>query len=414
MRLTLLVFLCTVTVVAYVQRTALSAPTRIIEAELRITPEGMGVVMGVWYWGYALAQLPAGWLADRLGSKPTLVLFSVAWSLLTALAGLAGDFPGLVTLWGVMGCAQAGIFPCCARAIGVTLPRTRQALASGALGASMSVGAAAGQWLTARLLGPLGWRQVLGWYAVPGLAWAAAFALAVPRYEPAASARRAAGLLDDPGPVRWWRLATDWQMQLLNVQQFLRAAAVAFFYTWFPRFLKETQGLTEPQAGAIASWPLLAAALGAVAGGALSDWILRRTGSVRVARQGLACVTMALCAALALGAYAVTDPTLAVALLCVGTFCGTIGGVSGYAVAIAYGGRHVAVVFATMNMSGNVGAGLFPPAAGRLVAVTGSWNVMVLLFAGLFAADAVCWALLNPKGTLFGDVERSRKPEATA
>jgi hypothetical protein len=79
------------------------------------------------------------------------------------------------------------------------------------------------------------------------------------------------------------------------------------------------------------------------------------------------------------------------------------GGVSAYAVAIAYGGRQVAVVFATMNMSGNVGAGLFPFVVGWLVAITGNWDLALFVFAGLFAADAVCWVLLNPKGTLFGD-----------
>src|SRR5262249_43065933 len=156
-------------------------------------------------------------------------------------------------------------------------------------GASMSLGAAAGQWLTALLLVPLGWRAALGWYAVPGLAWALAFALAMPRYESTAPERSAKEPPDDPGPVPWSKLATDRQMQLLNGQQFLRAAAVAFFYTWFPRFLKETRGLTEQEAGAVAFWPLLAAAFGGLAGGALSDWVLRQTGSVRVARSGMAC-----------------------------------------------------------------------------------------------------------------------------
>src|SRR5262245_47586902 len=215
MRRTLLAFLCTVAVIAYVQRMALTAPTKIIEEELGLGPERMGVVMAVWYWGYALAQLPAGWLADRLGSKPALVLFTVAWSALTALTGLATDFASLVALWGLMGCAQAGVFPCCTKAIGATFPPTRQAFASGALAANMSLGAAVAPWLTARLLVPLDWRQVLAVYAVPGLVWALAFALAVPRPEAPAPLRFTdeRATVDPPGPVRWSRLVTDWQMQ---------------------------------------------------------------------------------------------------------------------------------------------------------------------------------------------------------
>src|SRR5207253_10236758 len=115
------------------------------------------------------------------------------------------------------------------------------------------------------------------------------------------------------------------------------------------------------------------------------------------------------CAVVALGAYAVTNTAVAVLLLCVGAFCGMAGGVSAYAVAIAYGGKRVAIVFSMMNMSGNVGAGLFPSVVGWLVALTGNWNLALLVFAGLFAADAVCWVLLNPKGTLFGDSETAEK-----
>ena len=74
-------------------------------------------------------------------------------------------------------------------------------------------------------------------------------------------------------------------------------------------------------------------------------------------------------------------------------------------VAISFGGRNVATVFSTMNMFGNLGAALFPVTAGWLVAETGDWNMVLFLFAGIMVIDAVCWAILNPKGTLFGDEE---------
>ncbi len=30
---------------------------------------------------------------------------------------------------------------------------------------------------------------------------------------------------------------------------------------------------------------------------------------------------------------------------------------------------------------------------------------MLFLFAGIMAVDAVCWAILNPRGTLFGETD---------
>ena len=51
----------------------------------------------------------------------------------------------------------------------------------GALACCMAGGAALSQYVTGQLLGPLTWQQILVVYAMPGLVWAVAFALVVPR-----------------------------------------------------------------------------------------------------------------------------------------------------------------------------------------------------------------------------------------
>ena len=58
--------------------------------------------------------------------------------------------------------------------------------------------------------------------------------------------------------------------------------AIAFFATWFPRFLMETRGVPREAAGDLAAWPPLAGMFGGLAGGVFSDWVLRRTGSARL------------------------------------------------------------------------------------------------------------------------------------
>jgi MFS family permease len=412
MRYRLLALLCLITLVAYVQRSAMNGATKQIEDDLGITPAQLGMVMSGWYLVYSLLQLPGGWLADRLGSKPALILFAVTWSVLTGLAGLAGSFGGLLLVWGLMGGAQAGIFPCCTKAVGATFPKTEQAFASGALACCMSLGAALAPAVTGRLLGPLCWQQIFALYAVPGLVWALGFALVVP---PADAARPvasgAAGLSTDPArppegppkPVRWSRLVTDPQMLLLCLQQFLRAGAMVFFYTWFARYLQETKGLSVAEAGGLAFWPPFVGAFGGLCGGLVSDWLYRRTGRARLARQGLTFVALVACTVVAAAAYFVADPHLAVLLISVGAFCGMASGVSAYALAMSYGGSRVATVFATMNMSGNLGATVFPVAVTGLVAGTGSWDAALLLFVVLFGLTALCWAVLNPRGTLFDE-----------
>jgi MFS family permease len=420
MRYRVLSFLCFVTVIAYIQRSAFNGATKTIEADLALGPSDMGFVMGGWYLAYAVFQLPSGWVADRYGSNRALLLFATSWSVLTGLVGLALGLPGLLLIWGLMGAAQAGIFPCCTKAIGATFPRTEQAFASGMLACCMSLGAALAPAITAQMLGPLTWQQLFALYAIPGVVWAVAFALFIPRIEapavilqtkrpdddadwhamPPSSARE----LEESAPTPpWTNLFTDPQMLILCLQQFLRAGPMVLFFTWFARVLAETRNLSESTAGGLASWPPFVGAFGGVLGGLISDGILRRTNNARLARQGMTFSALVVGTTVSLIAFFVPDPYIAVFLMSIAAFCGMAGGVSGYSLAISYGGKRVATVFATMNMSGNLGASMFPIAVGWIVKETGNWNYVLLLFSGMFAAGAVCWAILNPKGTLFDE-----------
>jgi len=407
MQYILLTFLCAITLIAYVQRSAMNGATKAIENDLQLSSQDLGWVMSGWYLLYSLVQLPGGWVADRLGSKPALILFAVSWSVLTGLAGLASGFPSLVLLWALMGAAQAGIFPCCTKAIGAAFPPAQQAFASGALACSMALGGALAPAMTGQLLRTLSWQAIFALYAAPGLIWAILFARTF--QNPDTIPAQSSGAKGDPPrvasdlhePIRWTKLVTDPQMLLLCFQQFLRAGAMVFFYTWFARFLQETRGLSEQQAGSLAFWPPFAGALGGLSGGLLSDWLLRRTGHPRLARQGMTFVALCSCTGLAAATYFVADPYLAVLLISLGAFCGMASGVSAYALAIAYGGKQVATVFATMNMSGNFGATLFPSLVAVLVIHTGNWNSALMVFVGLFAAAALCWLFLNPQDTLF-------------
>jgi ACS family glucarate transporter-like MFS transporter/ACS family D-galactonate transporter-like MFS transporter len=65
------------------------------------------------------------------------------------------------------------------------------------------------------------------------------------------------------------------------------------------------------------------------------------------------------------------------------------------------GGKHVAPVFSTMNMSGNLGAMVFPVVVPWLVGPGRDWDLVLVVFAGIHLAAAACWALLNPNGTVF-------------
>ena len=394
MRYVVLGFLCLIAMVAYVQRGAISVPAQTIAADLALGEGDMGWVMFAWAIGYSALQLPGGWLADRWGSRRALLLYAMLWSALTAAAGLAYDFASLLAVWGLMGAAQAGVFPCAAKAIGAWFPDTQRAVAAGLLGSSMALGIALAPLLAAKLLPHVSWQLLFGIVAVPGFLWVVAFAACTQDAAPQPTIAKHS--------VDWRKLLADPSMQLLAGQQFLRAAAMSFFLTWFPTYLRETRGVSQEESGMLTSWAGVGALFGGLLGGASSDWLLRATGSRRLSRQGIAVVGMAACATLTFSAYFIADLTTAMLLISLGAFAGAFGGVSGYTVAIEFGGRHVATVFSLMNMAGNIGAALFPLGVGMLVARFGRWDLVLFLFAGIFAADAILWGLLNPRGP-FGE-----------
>jgi MFS family permease len=410
MRYAILTVLWAVALVAYVQRSAISVPLQEIGRDLAVqeswfgdATRALGFLQSAWHFGYALLQIPAGRLADRIGGRRAIVLLAVLWSLATAVTGFARSYWEIVAAWTLMGALQAGVFPCAVRSLGQVFGEKERARASGWLGAGMLAGGAIAPVLTAWLLGWFApwsqstgiasWRICLVLYCLPGLAWAAAYWLGT-RSAGLDTPQLAPGARRGSAPVPW----ADPSLLLLCGQQFLRAAAMIFFVTWFPTFLRETRGVSLLQSGLLTSYAGVAAMLGVICGGYASDWLLARTGSKRIARQFLAAVAMATCAVLIVLSYFVADVNAAIALISAGAFIACFGGVAGYTVAIDYGGDRVGTVFGAMNMAGSFGAMLFPVTVGWLVSATGTWNAALFTFAGLMAIDAVLWALLNPQG----------------
>ena len=130
---------------------------------------------------------------------------------------------------------------------------------------------------------------------------------------------------------------------------------------------------------------------------------MRRTGNRRLSRQGLAVAGLSLCSVLVLISAGITSREVATGILTLDAFAAAFSGVSGYTVAIEFGGKRVATIFSVMNMCGNIGAALFPFVVGMLVKTTGNWTQVLQLFVCILALDAVIWALLNPRRPLFQD-----------
>ncbi|VTN11310.1 D-glucarate permease [Raoultella terrigena] len=71
----------------------------------------------------------------------------------------------------------------------------------------------------------------------------------------------------------------------IYIGQYCINALTYFFITWFPVYLVQARGMSILKAGFVASVPAICGFVGGVLGGIISDWLMRRTGSLNIARK---------------------------------------------------------------------------------------------------------------------------------
>lgn len=415
-------------VLAYLCRNSLVVADRQLRAELGITEEQMGIILGpAFFWTYALAQIPTAWLGERFGSRKCLPIFATAWSVATALIALASGFGLVMASRMGNGIAQGGIFPCSTRTIALWNPQTGRALASGVVAAAMSVGGAIAAAITGWMLGYMPAKYVFAIFAVPGLLWSVGFWFwfrELPEEHPSVNGAECELIAEGRATKQssgeskfdfrmWLQLVTSPAAWFICGQQFFRAGGYVFFASWFATYLVETRGVSTAQSGLLTAMPLFATVVGSTMGGIVSDAVFRATRSLALARKGLASGCLTLCAGLVFSAFFVADPTAAVLVISCGAFLAAFAGPCGYTITMDMGGNNVASLFSTMNMIGNFGAGFLPWVVPRfktwieetpslLAQCDGnSWNAVLVLFAATYLGSAICWLLLSTNGTVF-------------
>ena len=380
--------------------------------ELTLTLEQSGWFMGAFFWSYAIFQVPGGWLSERLGTRVALSLFAVIWSVAMLGAGLASGFWLLIVAQLTMGVAQAGVLPASCNSIGYWMPLSQRSFACGILGAGMQVGAVVASGLAGMMMNSIGWRLVFVTFAIPGVAWTIGF-LARFRDEPAEvlpcdsselALIRSGRPVDVLGAARntseleeLLALARSPDIWWLCGQQICRSAGYMFFASWFPTFLQVTRGVSVEQSGYLQSCILTGTLTGVICGGMLTDWVWRSTGNLRLSRSGVGAASLGACSVVILAAWFARSLELAVALMALGAFLAAFAGPCAFAATIDIGGSRVPQVFGVVNMSGNFAAAICPVLIGVMFQWTSNWNIILLMFAGVFLVGAASWMFVNPQ-----------------
>ncbi|CAM6050041.1 unnamed protein product [Sphagnum compactum] len=120
-----------------------------------------GLVQSSFFWGYAVSQLPGGWLAARFSGQTVLRAGVFIWSLATAAVPCVASFiPGLLFCRLLVGLGE-GVSPAAATdLIARVMPVTERSRAVGTVFGGLYVGSVVGLLLAPVIIKHIGWEAV--------------------------------------------------------------------------------------------------------------------------------------------------------------------------------------------------------------------------------------------------------------
>lgn len=297
-RLGILVLITLATMLNYLDRSVMGVAKPDLVAELHISPEVMGLIFSAFSWTYALAQIPGGLVLDKLGSRLTYALSLGLWSLATLLHGMMSSVAGLLGARLALGLAEAPCFPANSRILSTWFPQAERARANSVYSVGQYVGLGLMIPVLTWISATYGWRSLFYIFGGIGIIFAFIWHAAYREPHESKSVNQAeldyieagGGLASKSANIAFsWsnvgKLIRKRQIAGASIGQFCGNSTLVFFLTWFPSYLADERGMDWIKSGFAASLPYIAASVGVLFGGYVSDRIIRQTGSATIGRK---------------------------------------------------------------------------------------------------------------------------------
>jgi len=412
-------------------RATLSVAAPGLAKDLAIDPLSMGWLFSAFSWSYFLAQIPAGYLVDRIGSRIAILVALVGWSTATVLTSgvgyVAAPIVVLYALRLLLGVLEAPVTPACSRIIAAWFPSDERGVAGAIFNSAQYLSLAVFTPLMGFLFHFAGWQHIFT--VMGGLGLVLALFWWWQYHAPDSDVRLSRAEYDDitargaltqlgsatakvdpaeavPAGAIIRRLLSNRMLLGIFFAQYCVASLSTFFISWFPSYLVEARHFSMLQAGFVAALPAICGCLGGVSAGFFSDWLLRRTGSLTVARKLPITLGLGLSATIILCNYTAANAVV-VGIMCAAFFGKGFGALGWTVIADTAPKEAIGVTGALFNAAGSVGGIITPIAIGMIVSRTGSYDgALIYVGCHVLAAVAAYWLLV-------GKIERYRLNEPT-
>ncbi len=373
----------------YVDRGVLSTAGPLLQTDLHLSNTEFGLLSSAFFWTYACAQIPVGWVAERYGAERVLAAGLIVWAAATILVGVATSFVALIGLRLLLGIGESTGFPSVSKLLAAAVPIASLGTANGIVGFAYLFGPAVGTFFGGLLMVHFGWRSAFLVFGGLSLLWLWPWLRVVRKQRLAPPAQSAA-----PSMAVLCRSRAMWGTA---IGLFSSNYVFYFMMSWLPIYLVRERGFSTAGMAALASASYAVMALCALGAGWGLDRHIKRGGSqdfgykaVMAAAHGGAVLCML--------AMAFGSQTLAlVALFAYQALTGASSpGV--YAIPEILGGpRATGRWVGIQNSFGNLPGVIAPWLTGFLIDLTGQFTWAFVVAALMSLLGLVGWLGMLPK-----------------
>jgi MFS transporter, ACS family, tartrate transporter len=111
LRLRILPYLFLLYVISYLDRINIGFAALTMNKELAITSQQFGLLVGIFFFGYFLFEIPSNLMLHKIGARVWIARILISWGIMAMLTGFARNVSQLYVARFLLGLAEAGYFP---------------------------------------------------------------------------------------------------------------------------------------------------------------------------------------------------------------------------------------------------------------------------------------------------------------
>jgi ACS family glucarate transporter-like MFS transporter len=367
--------------ISYLVRVNISHAIIPIAKEYSLNEMQQGMLLSAFAWGYVALMFIGGIMVDKFGALKMSFRSAIAWSLCTAVSSIGFSWTMIFSSELLAGASEAPIFPSNAKIVKNNFGEDERGRATAIFDSGSYIGTAISAPLMSFLIVNFSWRYAYIVIAIVGILWAIVW-----KYI-------SKNLYDTNEFITKTKLSrknviaciTNKKVIGMSLGFFCYNYIKNFYLTWFPSYLVAEKGFSILKVGIWGMLPSIAAVIGGLIAGTITDKMISKGYSKTFARKLPLCVGLVCSSSIVFANY-VQSGYFAVALLSFAFAMAIAASPSIWSIPgdIAPDSNLVGTIGGIQNTVSNIAGIVAPIVTGAIIYKTDGFE-MALLVSGIVA-----------------------------